>query len=569
MPDLWISGIIFSLKKDAPALLSLLKRKAGKPSPADLSWIDALPNGNPAAALQIILEKLRALVDSDAPSSAGQTSTLYMIGKRCHPYVAALEHQYVNVQKLPPQVDDLIWESVREYYRILTKGFLACLDHHQRDPEHSTLTPQHLAIIIAQTMDAACNQARWNAMRHQLMPVGGWLRIHKLYALAEGLGCTHLLLKLYSGTDTTIDARYARALMLSTINFTGMQKWEIARVDEWLTLWMKSSALTRRYDAQRHLFYVNLEEDHGARRIRHFQPTDACRYWETDPIAQGIPYFRQLLQKNASNPASTKMSPQELASCLTLLDHLYAEWSREGYRRQRRNEQRHKTSKLAYVAHGLLDVYHMVKDIEMSRQHRNGYTPDGRTFEERLSRHSPLRGGAPSIAMPWLSGVRWTIQDQSPNGFGARVDESQASELRIGRLVAAVFDDHKDRIQLGVVRSIRSISAKEYQVGVEVISHAVAPIMLSALSSNGWKGNGLAGNQPHDPYSALETIAPALVLMEEAERGNQPASLMMPVVNHIQGASMNVTHLNRSNTTIRLGEVIEQKDDWVRVGFST
>lgn len=220
------------------------------------------------------------------------------------------------------------------------------------------------------------------------------------------------------------------------------------------------------------------------------------------------------------------------------------------------------------MANGLLDVYHMVKEIETSRQHRNGYTPDGRPFEERLSRHSALRGGAPSIAMPWLSGDRWTIQDQSPNGFGARIDGSQASGLRIGRLIAAVFDDHRDKIQLGVVRSIRSISAREYQVGVELISHAVSPIMLSALPGNGRNG-GEPGNQPHDPYSTLENIAPALVLMEEAEHGNQPASLIMPIVNYIQGASMSVTHLNRGNTVIRLGETIEQKDDWVRVGFST
>ncbi|MCX7627063.1 MAG: hypothetical protein N2Z69_01400 [Methylophilaceae bacterium] len=566
MSDFWTLGIVFSLKKDVPAIFSFLKRKAGKPAPSDLSWIESLPNGNAAAAMEIILDKLRMLVNTDLSSEPEHVSTLYQLGKNCHPYAAVLERQYTSVQKLAPKVDDLIWNALQNYYRYLAKGFQACLDHHEADSAHSGLQPSHLATLILQAMDALCNLARWHAMRYQPTPSGNWLILHRLYALAERLGVDNQYLKLYSGTETTIGERYVRALMLDTTNFTGMQKWEIARVDEWLTLWMKGIVLTRQYNEERHLFYVNLEEDRGARRIRQFHPTDSCRFWETDRIANGIPYFRKLLQKSDKNHVDTTAGTQEIERCQKLLDHLYAEWSRTDYRRQRRRENRNKTAKLAYVVHGMQAVYQWAKEIESSRLHRAGYlaTPD-KSFEERLSRHTVLRSSAPNVALPWLSGDRWTVQDESANGFGALVDETAANALRVGRLVAAVFDDRKGQVFLGVVRSIRSLSAKEYQVGVEVIARTVAPVLVSVPST--LRGNGLSVGK--NPLAAMESLAPALILMENAERENQPASLVMPIANYVAGAILSVAHLNHSTVTVRLEAVLEQQDDWIRVRFST
>jgi hypothetical protein len=348
-----------------------------------------------------------------------------------------------------------------------------------------------------------------------------------------------------------------------------MQKMDIARVDEWLIIWMKGIAITAQYNEERHLFYVNLAEDQGARRIRHFQPTDSCRYWEVDRITEGILHFRTLLQKGEKNFALEIIRTGEVDQCLSLLDHLHAEWSRSGYRRQRRREARNNIFKIAYVMHGMQSVYQMVKDIDSIRDKRKGYSSSSKgnmDLDERLSRHTVLRS-APNIALPWLAGDRWSIQDESSLGYGAIVGEEIASNLKIGKLLAVVMDENRDAVTIGVVRSIRSLSNGEFHVGIEILSREAIPVLLAEVSAKSGKSSSEKTFGNTDPFSLLDESYMALVLPENPASGVTKASIMIAIANYIQGAKLSVTHLDRSTSFAHLTDLIEQKDDWARVGF--
>lgn len=583
-------GAIFPIKGGTRALSSLLGRKdTQQPKVDDLSWIDGLPAGNSLVAMETILQKLGALapaltqLEPSQLSCDTKTSTqcprsscnscirmltcVYQISKQCNHHLITLEKQYASVQKLSPKIDDLIWDSVHGYYRFLIRAYQACIDDYQAKPETSQLQSQHLCIVIAHLMENLCSMTRWYHMRYQDPPNGHWLQIHKVYRLAEKRNCTGLSLKLHNGIECSIDARYARALMLDTINFSGMQKSDINRIDEWLNVWMKGIAITPKYHEENHLFYTNLDEDHGARRIRHFQPTDACRYWETDRITEGIPQFRKLLQKGEKHFAFEIVRTSEIDQCLVLLDNLYAEWSRSGYRRQRRREERQATMRQAYVAHGLQGCYQMVKDMENMWSSRKGYARRAdESLDERLARHSVLQP-ATNIALPWLSGESWSIQNESPLGCGAIVPEEIANRLKVGRLVAMVMDDNREQISIGALRSIRSHSNNEWYLGVEVFSRTVSPVMLTNLGFR----QGTSIPEPllagADPFSMLDETFVALILPENPASGIEKPSIILNIANYIENARLSVTSSDRGNLLIRLTDVVEQKDNWIRVGF--
>lgn len=584
-------GATFSVAGGSRRLMGILGLKKGKPLLRldDLSWIEALPSGDAMAAMTIILQRLEVLIPALNPLEPSQVScssktaekcenitcdscihvmsVIHKISKSCNCHLSTLEKQYASIQKLAPKVDDQIWDSVNSYYRLLIRAYQSSIDKYIASPGGGGLQSQHAFILIAHAIDNMCNSARWYCMRYKNPPDEHWKTLHRLYQAAEKLNCTKVQIKFHNGTENTINSRYLRALMLNTINFSGMLKAEVACVDEWLNIWMKNVTISNSFDPDGHLFYVNLEEDFGARRIRHMEHTKACRYWGTDRIVDGIPVFRKLLSKGEKHIAFEIVRTSEVDQYLKLLDHLHAEWSRDGYRRQRRREERIETVKAAYVSKGFHDAYRMTKDFYSASEQRKGYKSHSQeSLEERLSRHSVVRS-APSLALPWLSGQKWLIQDQSVSGFGAIVADEVAKKLTIGKLLAMVDDENRDSIVIGVVRSIKNQLNGQHHIGIESIAHSPVPVSITEISSLQRKAKSQAFVSGDDPFVMLEQgywglLDPATPDME----GVKP-SVIIAMADYMQGAVISISEPGRDKFKIKLGEVLEHKDDWVRVAY--
>ena len=586
-----IAGAILPPKPGATVRAWLDRKKTPKNlmQISDLAWNDKLSAGSAFSAVESILDHLGRLVPILTPLEPSMVacdyksspdcntrdctrckrslSSVFMISKRCNSHVTELEKQYISVQKLSPALEQQIWNNVHSYYRYLNHAYQTCIDAYLADPAGSGLQPKHLTVLLGHCMENLCNLTLWYYLRYQQPPDGHWLRIHRTYQLAETHNCSTSEIKLHSGLQSSISARYTRALMLDTLNFSEMHKTEIALVDEWLRSWMRDIVITDRYDEAIHLFHVNLEQDHGARRIRLFTPTPACRYWETDRISEGIPNFRKLLDRGDKNLAFEILRTREIERWLVLLDHIYAEWSRSAYRRQRRRENRNETMKAAHVAHGIQGCYLMIKDQVSAQRNRRGFVfGSGQSLDEKLMRHSVLHPAANTM-MPWLAAEKWTLRDQSERGLGATVNAEIAARLKIGRLVSLVLDDRRNAVTLGVIRNIKSLANGDRNIGIEILSPAAIPVQLSDFSQKSAKPAG-AGFAAEDELTAvMENNYGGLLIPENPAQGVTRASVILPASTYQQAANLKMKEPDSADQRITLSDLIEQKDDWVWVGL--
>jgi len=349
-----------------------------------------------------------------------------------------------------------------------------------------------------------------------------------------------------------------------------MTKRQIDMVDGWLTRWLKGVSIARNFDDRQFLFYAELGQDQGARRIRNFKATPSCRYWETDTLVESIDHARKLLEEGKSMADAGLGNACSASAATVILKQLFAEWSRTEYQRQRRSEDRREVMTTATVAKGVPEVWQQVKDVAASLNRKaGGYVPvEGKSLEERLAAHSvAAKGGGPIIAFPGVAGERWMINDASQSGFGAIVGAEVANWVEIGRLVALVCDENRDEVAVGVVRSIKQRLDGRRHIGVEVLSRAATSIQLTN------KMPRAATNTTGDVYLDANLLNPAMTFMQglllppDKARG-LGETMLLPNAEFDPGGMYEVSQ-GASHHMVRFGQTIEQKDDWIRLGVET
>jgi hypothetical protein len=72
----------------------------------------------------------------------------------------------------------------------------------------------------------------------------------------------------------------------------------------------------------------------------------------------------------------------------------------------------------------------------------------------------------------------WIVENVSDNGFGAIVPPAASDWLRIGELIGVQVEGSA-RWGVAIIRRVARDERRQYRVGIEVISHTVAPVLLS------------------------------------------------------------------------------------------
>lgn len=529
----------------------------------DTTWLDELPRDNYLVAQDVVVRRLREFVAEDNAFDAASFRALVRIDERARQNVAILTRQYVSAPVLAYEIDERVWQSVYNYYHVLERAYQAFLDIHSGDLSESPIASD-LPQLLLNLVDSLRCAAKWRYLRYQSMSEGGWLRLHRLYRLAEGLGCVSTPLKRYQdGPETTLMSCYLQALMLDTLNHTSMLKSEIEMLADWLSGWCEMLTLDTEYVEERHLFFVAQEEDRGGRRIRHFEPTPSYRYWDTDKVVLQVERLVQYVRQSRM-PAGLSLPPNVgYSDCQLLIEHMLVEWSRNVYRRQRRTDERDEVAKVAQVVNGILNVSQHVKNVLYSRgrslpnDELQAYSlPDGEA--------QPKTESDESIVLTTGS-EKWTINNESKYGFGAVVSGELNLWLRPGKIIVLDYELNPDMPVLGVVRSVKQLPDNMRHVGIEVLCHTPAYVRLKSLSQSVHPQDFL----PPDIFlaSALaphgQPLFPALYLPRDEEK-DVPSTLLLPRVEFIAGGIFELRTEHHHNQ-IRLGRVIEQKDDWVRV----
>ncbi len=533
-----------------------------KAKASDLRWLETLPAGDYLAAQDIVLERLGDFLAEDLIPSQSALDALLTIDEHRQPTLAALTHQYVHATSLAFEIDERLWQSVVNYYDALKKIYQRFLDHYKQDP--SSL-PHDLPQIILNILDSERCLLKWHYFRHQGVGIGAWLQLHELYRLAEKEGCDAAPLWRYRNQgETSVTSVYLQILMLGTLSPSDMLKHEIEMVCAWLSEWCLGLSLSQDLDPARHLFYVDLNEDKGGRRTRRIHPASSYRYWDTDPIESRIAKAHVEMQ-HGKVPADLKLtSGFRLTDCQPLLEYLLTEWSRTGYQRQRRANARNQTNRVAHIVDGLDNVCQHIKSVANAR--RKGKLPSDASADpgKSFSNSSLLQlDGGGGVTM--MTGEKWTFTNESKYGYGAVVPTAHNPWLRLGRLLAFHGDQDQRFAVVGVIRNIKHLPDDKCYVGIEVLSRRPVHVTLRNLDQKVHAYSPadtdifLAATLTHEggfPFASL-------YLPRDEER-NMPPVLLVPTMEYIAKGNFEL----RSDTyvyKIRLGRIIEQKDDWVCV----
>lgn len=529
----------------------------------DVRWLEELPQGDYLAAQDIVIGRLEDFVTEDRPLDQAALDALFLIDEHCRSTIEALTMQYVHALALAPEIDDRMWHTVTRYYAALARLYRRFLDRYVEEP--SSL-PHDLPQLVLNILDCQRCLAKWYYFRHQSIEPGAWMQSHQLYRLAEAEGCTSILLWRHRNLgETTITSIYLQMLMLGTLSSSDMLKHETEIVSGWLADWCGALTLSSDFHPQRHLFYVNLDEDHGGRRARKLETQAALRYWDIDVLEAKLAKAHVDMQQGKT-PADIRLpSGARLSDCQPLLEYLLTEWSRAGYQRQRRASARKETNRSTHIIDGLENVCQHIKNITYARRKgrltATASAPPGQVFSNSV--FLQLEGSdEPTV----LSAGKWTFTNESKFGYGAVVDAGHNPWLRLGRLIAFSGEqDHRAPV-VGVVRNIKHLPDDRRYVGIEVLSRRPTQVTLRNLDQK--------PSTPRDPSQTDVFLAStlmhaggfpfsALYLPKDSERNMQP-TLLIPTLEFMPNATFEL----RSEPyvyRVRLGKVIEQRDDWVCV----
>lgn len=468
-----------------------------KSDPLNLDWLQQTSAEDPVAALEAATDQLRlcTLKGSD------RLHWLFAVDNALYPVSLTLVQQFAAARRLSAEEEINFWEAGRIYHDLQAAMLVALL----REVAEKSIPVADAPAIVARTLHHRGLSALWRYLRYIPLPDGWWLDTHKIFAFAEReqISTSEVIIAT-EPSPTHSTALYLQLLLLDTLNRTNMSRQQIVTLAQWLKDQTEAIAIERVFDEKSQLFFVKLDEDKGGRRIRNFEPSPSCRYWRTDDLLAEIELELEKSENGQSSAVDTD-----------LLRQMHSEWSRVGYKRQRRTDERNEVKKRASVAHGIYAVCQEVHSQAMGSTHQS------------------------------LEGETWVIENESRNGFGALVSVELNAWLKIGRLIALREEMNFGMSVVAVVRSLQQQNGGKVYVGAEVLGYMALYALLQDLPPNGAY-----------PY-------PGIFLASDEER-LLPSSLLLPTIEYQPNAELNLK-LDRRVRHIRLGELMEQKDDWCRV----
>lgn len=437
------------------------------------------------------------------------TAAVFLEGEdKAKPHLHGLVRYFVDADKLPFELEDQLWVAVYRYLKYAIQGADALLKASADVPESS------VADVLAAKIDAMATLAKWHYLRYRPLPANFWINMHHAYAASER----------HSGeTKTTPLPRvsYLNALLLDSINRSNMQKTEIEHIDRWLRECSQNILLERQCNELKHLLFVDLDSHRSAQRIREYETKENCRYWSMESIIAQLVDMRIQIEQGAIPAIFAKDTA--LPNAKRLLDQLSAEWSYQSYKRQRRTDEREDVAKLAQAVHGIMNVCQHIRN--------NAFNQMAAPLKNLLRAENS-----------------WRIENESKYGFGAQVNSGMNLWLKPGCLISLDYELNPDMIAIGVVRNIQQQQGTDCYAGIEVLSHTPAYVTLRVAED------------------MVTTASPALYLTSDEER-DLPASLVMAIYDYVEHGRY-VLKMGSSVYDAHVGTLMEQQEDWVRVGVT-
>ena len=563
---------------------SIFGAKDAKKSNKLTAWLNQLEELDDIAALQFSANQLTQTLNradgEEILNLQQQLELLLEIEVLNQARLEKLSTQFSSVDNLKTELANNICEASYNYCRqsyichlkIIEKIFGA---NKINSESHFKLEGKIPSLVIARALQAAFNMIKWRLFSQSNPPASVWLQIFVLYRIATQQALLSNSMEVFkSAPMTTLAASFVQVWMLGQLAQASLQKYQVEIAARILNTLLTRAYISSTLTPEQYLFYIDLEKDAAAKRMRNFEPNGRCRYWELDELEKQMT-IAITVSDRGEIPQSLEFSkidnPRKLNETLK---SLLNEWQKSGYVRQRRKSARQSSSKNARVNAGLADI---CKQVHQTNQISSGLrlSRDGRSFDEILTAHTVLReSGSLSTNSGMLD--TWIITDESTHGLGARVNKFSNILVRPDKLIGLVFNDDPGNIIIGMIRSAKPTQGDQLRVGVEVISYHPTWVQLRQIEVNETHANSKTEIDML-PETSKKNIGAGIDIGIDIglfsgiylpiEAGHSDSStLILPKINFRANANYAVT-IAGSLKHVLLGQAIESRDDWVKVAF--
>lgn len=542
----------------------LFNAKKQDPKSFDLSWMENLNSHDDLSALQTITQQIQSLIDDATILLEQRSLALLHIDAHSQPLIDKITSQFVKFDHLRPELETQFWETAYYYYRHLFSAYLDVISSLTSTEGSTTTSSVKLETLIWCGLRAGAMMNKWRYFKRQAAPENAWLQLFKLFQIAEQQALLEIPVKIGENEPgSNIGELLIQAFMLDSLLETGIPKNYLQTSQQLLAIWLKNLRIHKDSNNNKFLFYVDLKQDRGARRIRALQTTADFRFWDTALISNRIATIQASIAKKETLKIYGLGEIADYPILPELLQQLDAAWSNTTYQRQRRKEKRITISKPVQAVYGIENVVKLMKQISNHNilKGAKGIGND-KSFEERLASHYIGKSLATNQFFE-KGNEHWIIVNESKQGCGALIHNSLDSNIKIENLVGLVAQDDHAQVIIGTIKNIKPLPNNQLRIGIYVFSRKASLIDILQIehkSHNQTLEDHLTNNT-HQLYPEFSAIN----LPPENGITKLP-SLLIPRLEFQQNNFYEIT-LHGEKIHIQLNQPVDAKNDWVRVNY--
>jgi hypothetical protein len=362
-----------------------------------------------------------------------------------------LSQDYLATDRQEKFRESKLWNTIFEFWKTLGHGYNLCVEQFQAGAVGAAALKKDLPVIVARALRALTLQLKWSALRYGPVDDRVWGELGRLYLFAEARRFVATPVDIYPGAhgQGTIEQEFLKALMLGVSSTDGLTpiKQEIAEriVAHFGSLYH----IQAKPGPDCHYYFDLSMRRPPARVMKKIEDNPANRYFGAGKALPALRHMIEDIKKNQIVPPDVNLGgsyePNLVRSVMT---HLALYWSDKP---PARSSERRKTATRLTVLHGLEEILRYIKPRE---------------DDVSLDFHAKTVGES------------WIVENVSEGGFGAIVPPVKGDWIKVGTLLGVMSETAKFW-GAGIVRRLTCDEFQQRRVGIQLLSKAVIPVLLS------------------------------------------------------------------------------------------
>lgn len=346
-----------------------------------------------------------------------------------------------------------IWNAVFSFWKQLSDSYQMCLARFQAGANGWNGTKGQMPMVVARALRALTLQLKWELVRYGPIEPRIWTQAGRLYAYAEEKGFATSPVVVYPGKfgESAVQREFLKCAMLGISSTDSLlpEKLEIA---ERIVAQFSEFFVMSRQPAKGCHYYIDLGQDRPpARVITRLQMTPGLHFFGPGNAAQELEKLIALVQADGVVPSYINLGGTfDPEIVLESLRHLARYWAPTPPARS--EERRNSVSRISVV----------------------------HDFDEIVS---TISGETQDLAFDSSIEV-WTVENESPGGYGALMPTAKSDWLRVGTLLGVKLEDGA-AWGVGIVRRLSAFDHKQRYVGIQVLTKGATVVKLAAIGVPG------------------------------------------------------------------------------------